>query len=136
MSLSTWFHNLLGEITTEAKVIEPEILAWAQNFLASVTPIIKQAATDAVLAAVTVPGSGAVKAAAALATATADLASKGIPVVENDLKAAIQIAYNALPASVTGNVAASAVATAATNEVAAVAAKVEADAPVTIPPAA
>lgn len=124
MSISTWFHNLLGEVTTEAKTIEPEILAWAQNFLSTVTPVIKAAATDAVLAAVSVPGSGEVKAAAALASATGVLISQGVPVVENDLKAAIQIAYNALPASVTGNVAAAAVETAATNEVTALASSV------------
>jgi hypothetical protein len=108
---------------------EPEVLAWAKNFLTGITPIIKQAATDAVLAAVTVPGTGSVKAAAALATATADLASKGIPVVENDLKAAIQIAYNALPASVTGNTAAQAVLSAADTEVTSVAAEVSAKVP-------
>jgi hypothetical protein len=125
MSISTWFHSLLGTVETKVQTIEPEIIAWAKNFLSTITPIIKEAATDAVLAAVTVPGSGAVKAAAALASATADLATKGIPVVENDLKAAIQIAYNALPASVTGNAAAAAVETAATNEVSALAAKVD-----------
>lgn len=113
----SWIDKELGIIKTEAMVIKPEILAWARNFLSSVTPVIEQAATDAVLAAVTVPGSGQVKAAAALATATADLASKGIPIVENDLKAAIQIAYNALPASVTGNAAATAVVAAVDNEV-------------------
>ena len=106
--------------------IEPEIVLWAKNFLTGITPIIKQAATDAVLAAVTVPGTGSMKAAAALATATADLASKGIPVIENDLKAAIQIAYQSLPPAVTGNVAAQAVETAVNAEVDTAVAKVEA----------
>jgi len=131
MSISTWFHSLLGTVETKVQTIEPEIIAWAKNFLSTITPVIKQAATDAVLAAVTVPGTGTVKAAAALATATADLISKGVPVVENDLKAAIQIAYNALPASITGNVAAAAVETAATNEVSVLAAKVDPAAAVT-----
>ncbi len=125
MSISTWFHNLLGKVETQVQTIEPEILAWAKNFLSSITPIIKQAATDAVLAAVSVPGTGEVKAAAALATATADLVSQGVPVVENDLKAAIQIAYNALPASITGNTAAAAVETAAEKEVTAIADKID-----------
>jgi hypothetical protein len=125
MSISTWFHSLLGKVETQVQTIEPEILAWAKNFLSSVTPIIKQAATDAVLAAISVPGSGEVKAAAALATASADLIAQGVPVVENDLKAAIQIAYNALPASVTGNTAAAAVETAAENEVTVIANKVD-----------
>lgn len=107
----------ISRCTPPNAYVEPEILAWAKNFLSSITPIIKQAATDAVLAAVSVPGTGAVKAVAALASATADLASKGVPVVENDLKAAIQIAYNALPASVTGNSAAQAVVNAADTEV-------------------
>lgn len=124
MSLSSWFHSLLGTVETKVQTIEPEIIAWAKNFLSTITPVIKEAATDAVLAAVSVPGSGTVKAAAALASAAADLATKGIPVVENDLKAAIQIAYAALPASITGNAAAAAVETAATNEVSVLAAKV------------
>ena len=102
-------------------------MAWAKNFLSTITPAIKQAAEDAVLAAVSVPGTGTVKAAAAFATATADLASKGIPIVENDLKAAIQIAYNALPASVTGNTAATAVVGAADNLVDSLGAKVDAE---------
>jgi hypothetical protein len=125
MSFSTWFHSLLGEVKTEVTTIEPEILAWASNFLSGVTPVIKEAVTDAVLAAVSVPGTGAMKAAAALASASAVLVGKGVPVVENDLKAAIQIAYQALPSSVTGNAAATAVATAATNEITTLAAKVD-----------
>lgn len=120
----TWIEKEVGIIKTKVITIEPEIIAWATNFLSGITPIIKQAATDAVMAAVTVPGTGAVKAAAALASAAADLATKGIPVVEADLKAAIQIAYNALPASVTGNTAAQAVESAATGEVDTLAAKV------------
>ena len=120
----TWVEKELGVLKTEAIAIEPAIIAWAKNFLATITPVIEKAATDAVLAAVAVPGSGAVKAAAALATATADLAAKGIPVVENNLKAAIQIAYQALPASITGNPAAQSVVNAANAEVDAVAAKV------------
>jgi hypothetical protein len=125
----TWVHNKLGTITAGAKALEPEIVAWASNFLSSITPVIKEAATDAVLAAVSVPGSGTVKAAAAFAAASADLLTKGIPVADADLKAAIQIAYNALPASITGNTAAAAVVTAADNVLDSAAAKAEAAAP-------
>jgi hypothetical protein len=125
----TWVHSKLGTITAGAKAIEPEVLAWASNFLAGITPVIKEAATDAVLTAVAVPGSGSVKAVAAFAAASADLIKQGVPVVDNDLKAAIQIAYNALPSSVTGNVAATAVVTAADNAVDSAAAKVEGAAP-------
>jgi hypothetical protein len=121
----TWFETELGLAKTEIHDIEPEILLWAKNFLSTITPVIKQAAEDAVMAAVTVPGTGAMKAAAALATATADLTSKGIPVVENNLKAAIQIAYTSLPASVTSTTAATAVLNAADTEVDTVATKVE-----------
>lgn len=124
MSISTWFHSLLGEVKTEVTMIEPEVLAWAKNFLAGITPVIKQAATDAVLAAITVPGSGTDKAAAAFSKASADLISQGVPIVEANLKSAIQIAYESLPASITGNAAATAVTTAATNEVTVLAAKV------------
>src|SRR6185437_5845710 len=113
----TWVERELGILKTEVTTLSPEIIAWAKNFLSTIPPVIRQAAEDAVLAAVTVPGTGSVKAAAALATATADLAGKGIPVVENDLKAAIQIAYQALPASVTGNTAAQAVENVANAEV-------------------
>lgn len=121
----TWIDKELGILKTDAVTIEPQILAWAKNFLSTITPVIEKAATDAVLAAVTIPGTGTIKAAAALATATADLATQGVPVIENDLKAAIQIAYNALPASITSNPAAVAVDSAANDEVSALAAKVE-----------
>jgi|SRR6185503_16350031 len=126
-AIITWIDKEFGILKTDAVAIEPEILAWAKNFLSTITPVIKQAATDAVLAAVTVPGTGSVKAAAALAAATADLASKGVPIVENDLKAAIQIAYNALPASVTQNEAAQAVVAAAGSEIDKVGADVASD---------
>jgi hypothetical protein len=128
----TWIGKEFGLIHTEIVAIEPEVLAWAKNFLATITPILRQAATDAVLAAVSVPGSGAIKAAAALAAATLDLTTKGVPVIEADLKAAIQIAYNALPAAVTGNTAATAVVGAANSELDKLAAKlVPADAAAT-----
>lgn len=117
MTILTWIKKELGIVSTTLKAVEPSVLAWATNFLSGITPVIKEAATDGVLAAVAVPGDGAVKAAAALAAASADLLSKGVPIVEADLKAAIQIAYNALPASLTGSSAAAAIETAATNEV-------------------
>lgn len=124
----TYIEKELGILKTDIITIEPEVLAWAKNFLSTITPVIKQAAEDAVLAAVSVPGTGSVKAAAALATALADLASKGVPVVEADLKAAVQIGYNALPASVTGNAAAVAVEGAANTVIDNLGAKVAAEA--------
>lgn len=119
----TWVETETGIIKTDVIALEPEIIAWAKNFLITITPVIRQAATDAVMAAVAVPGDGTVKAAAALATALADLTTKGIPVVESNLKAAIQIAYTALPASLTGNTAAQAVVGAANSELDTLAAK-------------
>lgn len=113
----TWFKKELGLLHTEVVAIEPEVIAWAKNFLSTIMPVIRQAASDAVLAAVSVPGTGSMRAAAALATATADLAKQGIPVVENDLKAAIQIAYNNLPKTVASDPAAQAVQSAANAEV-------------------
>lgn len=121
----TWVEKETGILKTDVVAIAPQILAWAKNFLATITPVIEKAASDAVLTAVTIPGTGAIKFAAALAAATADLTTQGVPIAENDLKAAIQIAYNALPASVTGNAAAQAVDAAANNEVSALAAKVD-----------
>lgn len=112
----TYIEKEIGILKTEVHTLEPQIIAWAKNFLASITPVIEKAATDAVLAAVAVPGDGTIKAAAALAAATADLATQGIPVVENDLKAAIQIAYNNLPSAATG-AAVTAVVAAADSEV-------------------
>lgn len=120
----TYIEKELGILKTDVIAIEPVVIAWAKAFLADITPVIKQAADDAVLAAISVPGPGSVKAAAALAAATADLASKGIPIAESDLKAAIQIAYKALPVAVQSDSAAQAVESAAEGEVDAVAAKV------------
>lgn len=125
LAVFTWIETKFGILKTEVVAIEPEVLAWAKAFLTDITPVIKQAATDAVLAAISVPGGGAVKFAAATAAATADLLSKGVPVVENDIKAAIQIAYKSLPVAITGNAAAIAVVNAANAEVDAVAVKVE-----------
>lgn len=125
----TWVEKEFGILKTDVIEIEPEIIAWAKNFLVTVTPVIKQAAEDAVLAAVSFPGTGMEKAAAAFTAATADLTSKGIPIIENDLKAAIQIAYNALPSAVTANAAAQAVAGAADAEVDKLGAEVTAEAP-------
>jgi hypothetical protein len=125
----TWIEKELGILKTEVTTIEPEILAWAKNFLSTITPVIRQAAEDAVLAAVSVPGTGEVKAAAALATGLADLANQGIPVIETDMKAAIQIAYRALPTSVTSSTAAQAVVDAANKEVDSVGATVAAEVP-------
>lgn len=98
----TWFKHELGILHTEVVAIEPEIIAWAKNFLAGVTPVLREAATDAVMAAVTIPGDGSVKFAAAVATATGVLIAKGLPVVDGQIKAAIQIAYEALPDEVKG----------------------------------
>lgn len=125
----TWVETETGIIKTDVIALEPAIIAWAKNFLITITPVIRQAATDAVMAAVAVPGDGTVKAAAALATALADLTTKGVPVVESNLKAAIQIAYTALPASLTGNTAAQAVVGAANSELDTLAAKLVPAAP-------
>lgn len=93
----SWVEKELGIIKADAEAVGPSILAWAHNFLADISPVVIAAANDAVLAAVTVPGGGTVKFTAAVAAAGVDLVAKGIPIAENDLKAAVQIAYNALP---------------------------------------
>lgn len=119
----TWIEKEAGILKTEAVAIEPAILAWAKSFLADVTPVLKQAATDAVLAAVTAPGDGNAKFAFAVAAATKDLVTQGVPVVDNDVKAAVQIAYKALPQGVQNNAAAQAVDAAVNKEIDTVAAK-------------
>lgn len=92
-----WVEKELGILKDDAEAVVPSVIAWAHNFLADITPVMIQAANDAVVALVTAPGSGAVKFAAAVEAAGADLATKGIPIAVNDLKALVQIAYNALP---------------------------------------
>lgn len=96
----TWIEEELGTIKTDAIAIEPAIIQWAKNFLSDMKPVIVKAANDAVIALVSVPGTGAVKFTAAVAAAGADLLAQGVPIADNDLKAAVQIAYNALPDSV------------------------------------
>lgn len=100
MTVLTWFKKELGILHTEIVAIEPEVIAWAKNFLAGVTPILRQTATDAVIAAVSVPGNGEIKFAAAVATASAELLAKGVPFIDGQLKAVVQIAYDALPHNV------------------------------------
>lgn len=124
----TWIEKETGILKTDITALTPEVIAWAKNFLSTITPVVIQAAENAVAAAVTVPGGGAVKAAAALASATLELTTAGVPIIENDLKAAIQVAYNNLPASVASTPAAADVVAAANNEVATVGAEVAADA--------
>lgn len=94
MSLWTSIRNKIETIFT-ATFTEEEaaFVAWAHNLLVQITPVIKQAAEDAVAAAVSIPGSGEVKAAAALAAAIADLTEKGVPIVTNAIKGAIAIAF-------------------------------------------
>lgn len=125
----TWIETETGIMKADVIAIEPAVIAWAKNFLSVITPVIRQAATDGVLAAVSVPGSGEIKFAAAVAAAAADLATKGIPVVESQLKAAVQIAYDGLPEEVTHNVAAAVVVSAANSEIDTVGAKIEASVP-------
>lgn len=122
----TWIETKLGTLKTEVVSIEPSVLAWAKAFLSDITPVLKQAATDAVLAAATQPGTGQEKFAIAVATATKDLVTQGVPVVDNDVKAAVQIAYKALPQAVQSNSAAQAVEGAVDSQIDAAAAKVEA----------
>lgn len=104
-----WVCKESGIVKTKVVAIEPEALDWAHNFIASISPVLRQAASDAVLAAVAVPGTGAVKFAAAVAAASADVAKQGIPVVENDVKAAVQIAYHGLPSDAADSAAGEAV---------------------------
>lgn len=94
--MSLWV-SIRNKIEDEATAIfttdEKALVAWAHNLLVQITPVVKQAAEDAVTAAETVPGNGEVKAAAALAAAIADLTSKGVPIVVNAIKGAIEIAF-------------------------------------------
>lgn len=133
-----WVKKETGLVETKVVAVEPEAIAWVESFLKSITPAVRQAATDAVIAAVSVPGTGTVKAVAALGIAAKDLVEQGLPVVETDLKAAIQIAYHALPSSLASNAAVAAVVGAANSvvdkaaaDVAKEAAPLESDAAVT-----
>jgi hypothetical protein len=120
----TWIETELGTLKTEAVTIEPAVIAWAKKFLSDMKPVVIQAANDAVLAAVAIPGGGSAKFTAAVETAGADLLSQGVPIADNVLKAAVQIAYNALPDDVKASSAAQAVDAAANAAVDNAAAKV------------
>lgn len=76
--------------------------------------VLVQAATDAVAAAETAGGTAATKLAAAQAAVIADLTSKGIPVVQNAVNAAIEAAVAQMKAN-QGNASSSA-ATPATSD--------------------
>lgn len=93
----SWWTSLRNKIEGDAQTVftadEQALVTWAHNLLVQITPVIKQAAEDAVSAAVSVPGNDEVKAAAALTTAIADLTSKGVPIVTNAIKGAIEIAF-------------------------------------------
>jgi len=94
MSWWTTIRNKIeGNVDAVFTAEEQALVTWAHNLLVQITPVVKQAAEDAVAAAVAVPGNGEVKAAAALATAIADLSSKGVPIVVNAIKGAIEIAF-------------------------------------------
>ena len=112
-----WVEKELGILKADAPALETSVLAWAHNFLSAITPVVRQAATDAVIAFVTLPGTGAVKFAGAVAAATADLVAKGVPVVDGQIKAAVQIAYEALPDDLKATSAATAVVNAADNAI-------------------
>lgn len=58
-----------------------------------IVDFFKQTASDSVIAASTTGGSNADKAAAALASFTASLATKGIALAENDAKLLLESAY-------------------------------------------
>lgn len=92
-----WWTSLRNKVEDEASTIfttdEKALVAWAHNLLVQITPVVKQAAEDAVNAALAVPGNGEIKAAAALAVAIADLTAKGEPIVVNAIKGAIEIAF-------------------------------------------
>lgn len=93
----SWWTKIRNSVESEAESIftvdEQALVTWAHNLLVQITPVIKQAAEDAVAAAETTPGNGEVRAAAALATAIADLTAKGVPIVVNAIKGAIEIAF-------------------------------------------
>lgn len=91
-----WVKDELGLAKDEIKAIAPGVLAWAKTFLIGITPIIQKAATDGAIAAMATPGSGADRAAAALAIAEKDLLAQGVPYTANALKAAVEVGYQSL----------------------------------------
>lgn len=86
-------NKIEGKAVAEFTADEQALAIWAHNLLVQITPIVKQAAEDGVAAAIAVPGNGEVRAAAALATAIEILTSKGIPIVVNAIKGAIEIVF-------------------------------------------
>lgn len=125
----TWIEDKFGILKTEVVEYAPNALAFFKNLITGLTPVIEDAATKGVLAAVTAPGDGAAKALYAFGVASADLTEKGVPIIENDLKAYIQAAYKNLPQPVQDNAAAQAVEAKVDGEIDRAAAKVEASVP-------
>lgn len=103
-----WWTKLRKGVENEVKEVwsddEKALIDWAHNLLIQITPAVKAAASAAVIAAETVPGGAEAKAAAAFTAASATLVAQGLPVIENAIKGAIEIAVaniNAPVASVT-----------------------------------
>jgi hypothetical protein len=73
--------------------------AFANAIVAGGGSVLIQAAADAVATAETTGGTGSVKLAAAQAAVISDLTSKGIPVVQNAVNAAIEAAVAQMKAN-------------------------------------
>lgn len=105
MNLSSLITTLLAFFKHVFTETETLVVKFGTPMLASIEKnggqVLVQAATDAVVAAETAGGTGEVKAAAALAAVSADLLSKGVPVVVNAAKGAIELAVADLQAKVT-----------------------------------
>lgn len=84
-----WFSS---DVKPKLEAAETDFIAWAHNLLAQITPVLKQAATDAVAVAESTGGSASDKFASAETAVKEILTTAGAPIVENAIKGAIEIA--------------------------------------------
>lgn len=99
-ALSAAWGVLEGKVSAEIKAAENSVILFYKDLMASTAAhgpqyvqTLKDAAKAAVTAAAALPGNGAAKAAAAFASVAGVLTTEGLPIIENDIKGAVEAAY-------------------------------------------
>lgn len=90
-ALVSKFHDLF---TKE----EHDLIFWAHNFLEQISPVLRSIADIAVKAAEEIGADGATKFKTAYAQIADELGNRGLPIVENAIKGAIEISVANLKA--------------------------------------
>lgn len=102
-SVSNFFESLEyrieGLFSAGAHAVAIAIKNNAATFQGDIVAFLKQAAMDAVAAAASTPGTGEAKMLAAIASFTAELATKGLALAENEARLILENAYAEFKAS-------------------------------------